>query len=91
MGIVKKPIRGENSKHGIWFDDVPEALSVIQQYNLTLVGFHMHIGSGVDYQHLASVCDAMVEQVLTSKVDINAISAGGDYQRHIKKVMQQSI
>lgn len=77
MGIVKKPIRGENSKHGIWFDDVPEALSVIQQYNLTLVGFHMHIGSGVDYQHLASVCDAMVEQVLTSKVDINAISAGG--------------
>ncbi|MBI6527539.1 diaminopimelate decarboxylase [Proteus vulgaris] len=68
---------GENSKHGIWFDDVPEALAVIRQYKLSLVGFHMHIGSGVDYQHLASVCDAMVEQVLTSKVDINAISAGG--------------
>lgn len=68
---------GENSKHGIWYEDVPEALAVIQQYNLTLVGFHMHIGSGVDYQHLASVCDAMVEQVLTSRVDIQAISAGG--------------
>lgn len=68
---------GENSKHGIWYEDVPEALAVIQQYNLTLVGFHMHIGSGVDYQHLASVCDAMVEQVLTSQVDIQAISAGG--------------
>ncbi|WP_099075136.1 diaminopimelate decarboxylase [Proteus alimentorum] len=68
---------GENSKHGIWYEDVPDALAVIQQYNLTLVGFHMHIGSGVDYQHLASVCDAMVEQVLTSQVDIQAISAGG--------------
>lgn len=68
---------GENSKHGIWYEDVPEALAVIQQYNLTLVGFHMHIGSGVDYQHLSSVCDAMVEQVLTSQVDIQAISAGG--------------
>ncbi|MCS6713169.1 diaminopimelate decarboxylase [Proteus terrae] len=68
---------GENSKHGIWYEDVPEALAVIQQYNLTLVGFHMHIGSGVDYQHLACVCDAMVEQVLISQVDIQAISAGG--------------
>ncbi|MEB6857679.1 diaminopimelate decarboxylase [Proteus cibi] len=68
---------GENSKHGIWYEDVPEALAVIQQYNLTLVGFHMHIGSGVDYQHLSCVCDAIVEQVLTSQVDIQAISAGG--------------
>ncbi|MEQ4922941.1 diaminopimelate decarboxylase [Proteus hauseri] len=68
---------GENSKHGIWHEDVPEALEVISQYNLTLIGFHMHIGSGVDYQHLSTVCDAMVDQVLTSNVDIKAISAGG--------------
>lgn len=81
---------GENSKHGIWYEDVPEALAVINQYNLSLVGFHMHIGSGVDYQHLASVCDAMVEQVLTSNVDIKAISAGGGlstpYQQGDKRV-----
>ena len=81
---------GENSKHGIWYEDVPEALAVINQYNLNLVGFHMHIGSGVDYQHLASVCDAMVEQVLTSNVDIKAISAGGGlstpYQQGDKRV-----
>ncbi|OAT24691.1 diaminopimelate decarboxylase [Proteus myxofaciens] len=68
---------GENSKHGIWHADVPEALEVIRQYNLHLVGFHMHIGSGVDYQHLSTVCDAMVEQVLASNIDIHAISAGG--------------
>lgn len=68
---------GENSKHGIWYADVPEALEVIRHYNLHLVGFHMHIGSGVDYQHLSTVCDAMVDQVLTSNIDIHAISAGG--------------
>ncbi|QAV23921.1 diaminopimelate decarboxylase [Proteus hauseri] len=68
---------GENSKHGIWHEDVPEALEVIRQYNLVLIGFHMHIGSGVDYQHLSTVCDAMVKQVLTSNIDIQAISAGG--------------
>ncbi|MBG5920299.1 MULTISPECIES: diaminopimelate decarboxylase [Providencia] len=68
---------GENSKHGIWHQDLPEALAQIRRYNLSLVGLHMHIGSGVDYQHLANVCDAMVEQVVSSGVDIQAISAGG--------------
>ncbi|EKT64876.1 diaminopimelate decarboxylase [Providencia alcalifaciens] len=68
---------GENSKHGIWHQDLPEALAKIQQYNLKLVGIHMHIGSGVDYQHLANVCDSMVELVVSAGVDIEAISAGG--------------
>lgn len=68
---------GENSKHGIWYQDLPDALEQIGRYNLSLVGLHMHIGSGVDYQHLANVCDAMVEQVISSGVDIQAISAGG--------------
>lgn len=68
---------GENSKHGIWHQDLPEALAKIQQYNLKLVGIHMHIGSGVDYQHLANVCDSMVELVISAGGDIEAISAGG--------------
>lgn len=37
----------------------------------------MHIGSGVDYQHLERVCDAMVQQVIDLGHDISAISAGG--------------
>lgn len=68
---------GENSKHGIWYQDLPQAIEKISQYGLTLVGIHMHIGSGVDYQHLEQVCDAMVEQVITLGQDISAISAGG--------------
>ena len=39
---------GENSKHGIWYTDLPAALDVIQRHHLQLVGIHMHIGSGVD-------------------------------------------
>ncbi|QCJ69145.1 diaminopimelate decarboxylase [Providencia heimbachae] len=68
---------GENSKHGIWYEDLPEALEKVRQYNLSLVGLHMHIGSGVDYQHLSNVCDSMVELVISAGVDIKAISAGG--------------
>lgn len=68
---------GENSKHGIWYADLPEALAEIARYGLKLVGIHMHIGSGVDYGHLEQVCDAMVLQVIETGQDIEAISAGG--------------
>lgn len=68
---------GENSKHGIWYSDLPAALEVLQRYNLKLVGIHMHIGSGVDYGHLKQVCGAMVRQVIEFGQDLEAISAGG--------------
>jgi diaminopimelate decarboxylase len=71
---------GEQSKHGIWHAGLPEALAAIRQHGLRLVGLHMHIGSGVDYTHLAQVCEAMVELVQQARAlgaDIEAISAGG--------------
>ncbi|EOY5380862.1 diaminopimelate decarboxylase [Cronobacter dublinensis] len=68
---------GENSKHGIWYSDLPAALAVMQRHQLKLVGMHMHIGSGVDYGHLEQVCGAMVSQVIEFGQDLEAISAGG--------------
>lgn len=68
---------GENSKHGIWHTDVDIALSYIHQYHLNLIGFHMHIGSGVHYHHLSKVCNVMVEKILQHQVDLQVISAGG--------------
>ena len=68
---------GENSKHGIWHTQLDEAMGVIRQYSLHLVGLHMHIGSGVDYRHLEKVGDAMVGAVLAIDHDLEAISAGG--------------
>ena len=68
---------GEHSKHGIWHADLGQAVEVINSKGLKLVGLHMHIGSGVDYVHLAQVCGAMVGLVKSSGQDIEAISAGG--------------
>jgi diaminopimelate decarboxylase len=71
---------GEHSKHGIWHTDLPLALERVRANGLTLVGLHMHIGSGVDYSHLQEVCGAMVTLVETVKaqgMDLQAISAGG--------------
>jgi len=68
---------GEHSKHGIWHADLPSALSAVKRHGLQLVGIHMHIGSGVDYQHLQRVCSAMVDLVAQLDAPISAISAGG--------------
>src|SRR6195952_5802144 len=71
---------GEHSKHGIWPSDIPAALETIARHGMRLAGLHMHIGSGVDYGHLAQVCDAMVQlvrDVVALGHDVTAISAGG--------------
>ncbi|AUF95953.1 diaminopimelate decarboxylase [Pseudomonas sp. 02C 26] len=68
---------GENSKHGIWHEQLGEALDCIRAHGLHLVGVHMHIGSGADYAHLEQVAQAMVELVGRLDMDIEAFSIGG--------------
>ncbi len=71
---------GEHSKHGIWHADLGAALAAIRRHGLKLVGMHMHIGSGVDYEHLAQVGQAMVglvRETVAAGHDLHAISAGG--------------
>jgi len=71
---------GEQSKHGIWYEQLDESLRIIQKTGLKLIGLHMHIGSGVDYAHLQSVCLAMQQQVARVHefgMDLSAISVGG--------------
>ena len=68
---------GPNSKHGIWHEDLPAVLSLIDQYRFDLVGLHMHIGSGADETHLRSVCDAMVQVAARIARPIRRISTGG--------------
>ncbi|MCV2367604.1 diaminopimelate decarboxylase [Roseateles oligotrophus] len=71
---------GEHSKHGIWHTELLDALAAVRAHGLTLVGLHMHIGSGVDYGHLSEVCGAMVglvKQAHAAGHDLHAISSGG--------------
>lgn len=71
---------GEHSKHGIWHAELSAALAAVRRHGLQLVGLHMHIGSGVDYAHLAQVGQAMVglvRETVAAGHDLHAISAGG--------------
>lgn len=68
---------GEWSKHGIWHETLDQALRLIEKHHLDLIGLHMHIGSGSDFEHLREVCDAMVAQVRALGIDVKAISGGG--------------
>ena len=68
---------GESSKHGIWHENLGEALARVERYGLDLVGLHMHIGSGADLEHLGRVGDAMVHAVQRAGRDLRAVSGGG--------------
>lgn len=68
---------GQQSKHGIWYEQLDECLRQADRYGLSVTGMHMHIGSGTDLEHLAQVCDAMEKVVLQAGGAVTSISAGG--------------
>jgi diaminopimelate decarboxylase len=68
---------GEQSKHGIWYEQIEDCLLKATQHGLTVTGLHMHIGSGTDMEHLARVCGAMEQAALQVGRTLKSISAGG--------------
>lgn len=68
---------GEQSKHGIWHEQVDECLLRADRYGVTVTGLHMHIGSGTDLEHLSQVCKAMERTVAQVGRTITTISTGG--------------
>lgn len=68
---------GEQSKHGIWHEQIDDCLLLADRYGLTVTGLHMHIGSGTDLAHLAQVCQAMERVALQVGRTVKSISAGG--------------
>ncbi len=68
---------GSYSKHGIWHSDLEECLRLGKEAGVNIHGLHMHIGSGSDYHHLATVCDAMVKAAKRMGPQLKVISAGG--------------
>src|SRR5262245_1507779 len=68
---------GEQSKHGIWHEQLDDCLRRADHHGLAITGIHMHIGSGTDLEHLAQVCGAMEKAALTVGRTITTISAGG--------------
>ncbi len=68
---------GEQSKHGIWHEQLDECLVMADRKGLAVTGIHMHIGSGTDMQHLSQVCGAMEKAALSAGRRLTMISAGG--------------
>ncbi|AGA26853.1 diaminopimelate decarboxylase [Singulisphaera acidiphila] len=68
---------GEQSKHGIWHDQIGDCLALAAQNGLKIAGLHMHIGSGTDLEHLSQVCGALERVALAIGSTITTISAGG--------------
>ena len=68
---------GEQSKHGIWHEQVDECLQAAARHQITVSGLHMHIGSGTDLEHLAQVCQVMDKVARGVGDTVQSISAGG--------------
>jgi diaminopimelate decarboxylase len=68
---------GEQSKHGIWHEQIEPCAQSCDRMGLAITGLHMHIGSGTDLEHLAQVCDAMEQAARLVGRSITSISAGG--------------
>jgi diaminopimelate decarboxylase len=68
---------GEQSKHGIWHEDLADCLLRADRNGLMVTGVHMHIGSGTDLEHLAQLCGALERAVLAVGRSVTTISAGG--------------
>jgi diaminopimelate decarboxylase len=68
---------GPSSKHGIWHENLNGAVKRVDEHGLDLVGLHMHIGSGSDFEHLGRLATAMASQLRSLGRDLRAVSAGG--------------
>lgn len=68
---------GEQSKHGIWHEQLDDCLLRAEQCGIAVTGLHMHIGSGTDLAHLSQVCGAMEKAALQVGRSLRGISAGG--------------
>ncbi len=71
---------GEASKHGIWHEELGASVKRAKAAGLEVTGLHVHIGSGVDTEHLARVCEGFAHEARVATeagARLEAISAGG--------------
>jgi diaminopimelate decarboxylase len=68
---------GAHSKHGIWHEDLEECVERAARYDLRVSGIHVHIGSGVDMDHLSRVAGAAVGFARRVGPSVSTLSAGG--------------
>jgi diaminopimelate decarboxylase len=68
---------GPHSKHGIWHAELEACVARAARHRLSVVGVHVHIGSGVDMSHLERVAEACCGFARRVGSSVRVISAGG--------------
>jgi diaminopimelate decarboxylase len=68
---------GDQSKHGIWHEQIAACVARAKPHRLTVTGLHVHIGSGTDLEHLSQVCGALEKAACTVGPSVCSISVGG--------------
>jgi diaminopimelate decarboxylase len=68
---------GEQSKHGIWHEQLADCLQRADHHGLCVSGLHMHIGSGTDLEHLAQVSGALEKAAREVGRSLTTLSTGG--------------
>lgn len=68
---------GDLAKHGIWYEQIHQAMAHAMRCGLRICGLHMHIGSGTDLEHLRQVAEAMLEAARLVGPSVETISCGG--------------
>jgi diaminopimelate decarboxylase len=78
-GTNRTNVGGPASSFGIWHESAGEAKALLEQYNLTCVRIHTHIGSGSDpsvWQRVAVLSLDMVRKF----PDVTALDLGGGFK-----------
>jgi len=68
---------GESSKHGIWHEELPAVVARARALGLAVIGLHVHIGSGSDFENLARVRATVRRLAPVAGPALRTISAGG--------------
>jgi diaminopimelate decarboxylase len=68
---------GEASKHGVWHGELATAVARARALGLTVNGLHVHIGSGVDLERLATLRESMRSFARLVGSSLEWISCGG--------------
>lgn len=71
---------GPSSKHGIWIDDLPEAIEVAKAAGFPITLLHAHVGSGPqqdEFNANAGRLAYLFGQLLPTLPDCDAVSFGG--------------
>ncbi len=67
---------GPSSKHGIYFDQVPEARTLAKECGIKIIGVHSHIGSGTDLDHWLKIKDKTLD-IARDFEDLQFVNLGG--------------